>query len=144
VSRPGSRRHHQKFCETEGWELVRDARGRSVGHHITYELPLADGRILRTRVSRPANADTYGPRLWSEILGSSQLAVTEDQFWSCVDDGIKPIRPGQQTPVPAEALPADLVYALITKLRVPEGEVAAMTLQQAMDMMNEYWSKPKP
>lgn len=139
MSRPASRRQHQKFCEIEGWEQVSDPQGRPVGHHLTYRLTLADGRVLRTRISRPANNDTYGPQLWSHIL-SEQLAVTAGEFWECVGQGNPPVRPGRQSPVPADALPADLVHQLLTKLHLSDSDVAALTRQQAIDLMTAYWS----
>jgi hypothetical protein len=144
VSRPGSRRDHQKFCDTEGWQAVRNARGQGVGHHITYELALLDGQILRTRISRPANTERYGPALWAAILGPQQFDVTEDEFWLCVDKGVTPHRPGEVAALPREALPADLVYQLLHKVKLTEPEVAALTRQQAIDLMTEYWSKPQP
>jgi hypothetical protein len=141
VSRPASRRQHKKFCEVEGWEQVQDAQGRPIGHHMTYELELPDGRVLRTRISRPANSESYGPALWSHILGT-QLDVSEEEFWDCVEHGVKPPRPGQPPEVPADALPADLVFQLLTKLKLGEGQVAGLTRQEALDLMAEYWAKP--
>ena len=54
---------------------MRNARGGTVTDHITYELPLLDGRRPLTRVSRPANNTTYGPSLCKTIL-RDQLEVT--------------------------------------------------------------------
>lgn len=139
MSGPGSRRDHDRFCRQEGWTEVRNTRGRKVGHHITYELPLPDGRILRTRISRPPNAETYGPRLWSHVL--DQLAVTEVEFWACVIDGRLPDR-GEGGNPPPSALPAGLVHQLIHAVRVPEAEVATMTLERALAVLHEYWSRP--
>jgi hypothetical protein len=68
VSSPGSRRDHDRFCQVEQWSEVRNARGKKVGHYVTFELELSDGRILRTYVSRPAHATTYGANLWNLIL----------------------------------------------------------------------------
>jgi hypothetical protein len=69
-----ARADHAKFCENEGWRVVRDARGRTGTHHLTYELDLPDGRTLRTRVSHPPDRTDYGPSIWSHIL-RDQLAV---------------------------------------------------------------------
>lgn len=121
---------------------MRNAQGQAVRHRITYELALADGRILRTRISRPPNAETYGPALWSAILGPHQLDVAEDEFWACVDDGIAPTRPGLAVEVPAHALPADLVFQLLHKLKLSEAEVAALTPHRAIELMTEFWSRP--
>lgn len=135
----GTRVDHNQFCINDQWEKVRDARGREVGHHVTWELPLADGRILRTRISRPLKKVTYGPVLWKPIL-RDQLEVTEAEFWACVKNQIRPDR-GQAVDPPPDALPVQLVYQLIHQAGVAEDEVAQMTLQEAMDAMTVYWSK---
>ena len=87
----GGRRVHGRADEAflqgdaEGRTAARrrgpDARGGKVIHYITYELPLFDGRRLRTRVWRPADNTTYGPSLWKAIL-RDRLEVTEDEFWA--------------------------------------------------------------
>lgn len=134
MTRPASGSRHQRFCEADAWDLVRSAHNRAADH-ITYELALGDGRILRTRVSRPAGNDAYGPALWSEILGPHQLDVTEDEFWACVEHGTAPMRPGRQRAVPAEALPAELVYQLLHRVGLSERDVAALTPAQALEVM---------
>ncbi|MEV0898574.1 hypothetical protein [Actinoplanes sp. NPDC049802] len=131
---PGTRVDHHQFCLNEKWETVRDGRGRAVGHRVTYELPLRDGRILRTRISRPVNKDTYGARLWKTIL-ADQLEVTEAEFWACVKDKQPPDRGWEEAEIPAKALPASLVYQLIHEVGLAESEVAAMTLEDAMAAM---------
>ncbi|HEU4913136.1 MAG TPA: cytotoxic translational repressor of toxin-antitoxin stability system [Actinomycetes bacterium] len=137
----GNRIDHHQFCVNDQWEKARDARGREVGHHVTWELALPDGRILRTRISRPLKKETYGPTLWKTIL-RDQLEVTEDDFWACVKDRVRPDR-GHDLVPPPDALPAQLVYQLIHRAGVAENEVAQMTLQQAMDALTAYWSTPK-
>ncbi|MFV2087505.1 hypothetical protein [Micromonospora sp. LOL_021] len=57
------RQAHEKFCQHEQWTRVRDARGRTGTHHVTFELGLADGRILRTRLSHPVDRSVYGRSL---------------------------------------------------------------------------------
>jgi len=135
-----TRADHHAFCVNEGWELVRNARGKTSGHHaVTFELRIHDGRILRTRISHPPDGSTYGHNVWSHIL-RDQLAVTEDVFWACAREGVKPDR--GQPAVPAEALPADLVHLLIVRLRLTREEVAAMTREDAIARMQKYWSDP--
>lgn len=132
-----TRAAHQRFCEREGWRPVRDARGRTGTHHITYELDLPDGRTLRTRVSHPPDRSTYGASLWAHIL-RDQLDVTEAEFWACVEEGETPDR-GTPT-VPAGALPAEMVHLLITRVGLAEAEVAGLTKEQAAKRLNEFWS----
>lgn len=143
MSRPGSRADHHKFCRFEGWEQVRNSRGQAVGHHLTYELGMPDGRILRTRISRPGNNTTYGPSLWSTIL-KDQLAVIEDEFWACVDGKQLPDRGSASSQLPARALPAQLVFQLLHDAGLPEEQVARMTLEEATAVMVEHWSRPRP
>jgi hypothetical protein len=116
---------------------VRNARGKGVRHHVTYELVLPDGRTLRTRISRPPNTTTYGANLWKAVL-HEQLCVTEDEFWACVKDKRLPDRGVR--PAPMNALPAQLVHQLIRMAGVPEDQVARMTQEQAADAMAAYWS----
>ncbi len=132
-----TRKDHEAFCTTEGWQPVRDALGMTGTHHVTYELHLHDGRILRTRVSRPVNRNSYGQQLWSHIL-RDQLDVDPEAFWACVQDGIKPDRGVPE--LPAEALPADLVHLLITRAHLSEADVAAMSKDEAIARMQLYWT----
>lgn len=132
-----TRRAHETFCTTEGWQQVRNARGQAVSHHVTYELQLHDGRILRTRISHPVNRETYGPAMWSHIL-QEQLDVDQATFWACVQDGKKPDR-GTPEP-PPQALPVNLVYLLLTHVRLSEAEVAAMSKEEAIARMHQYWT----
>lgn len=137
---PGSRRDHSRFCLNEGWAEVRNTRGKKVRHHLTYELALPNGRILRTRISHPVNSERYGPSLWAHIL-ADQLEVTESEFWACVTDGTLPDR-GATIEIPVNALPVQLAHQLVHDAGIPETEVAKMDLARAIEVMNEYWSRP--
>jgi len=137
--RIGTRDDHERFCEVEGWDQVRSARGKLTGHHATYELALPDGRILRTRISRPVDATVYGVSLWDHIL-RDQLDVTEDEFWSCAKDGRQP----ERSPAPAEpetALPLGLVMTLKRELGLSEDELRTITKDDAVARLNEHWAR---
>jgi hypothetical protein len=131
-----TRQDHEKFCGIEGWTPVRDARGRTGTHHVTYELHLPDGRVLRTRISHPPDRTTYGSGLWSHIL-RDQIGVTEEEFWACVRDGVKPDRGVPEAP--SEALPAELVDLLLVRVGLADAEVAAMTKAEAVARLDRYW-----
>lgn len=135
---PPTRQDHDKFCSVEGWTPVRDARGRTGTHPVTYELALPDGRVLRTRISHPPDRTTCGSSLWAHIL-RDQLGVSAEEFWACVGDGIKPDRgePG----VPPEALPADLVHLLIARVGLTEAQVSVMARSEAVERINRYWTE---
>lgn len=128
------RKAHHDFCVTENWTVV-----RGVQHHLTFELVLHDGRVLRTRVSRPPTSHTtYGRSIWAHIL-RDQLEVTEPAFWDCVQHGTLPDR-GKLTP-PATSIPADVVFLLIRR-GVPESEVLVMTKTEAIERLNLLLSQP--
>lgn len=74
--------------------------------------------------------------MWKHIL-RDQLEVDEPRFWACVHDGIKPDR-GMPEP-PTEALPADLVYMLISRVGLDESEVAGMTKDEAVARLQRHW-----
>ena len=133
-----TRLDHDKFCRVEGWTPVRDARGRTGTHHVTYEFALPDGRILRTRVSHPPNRSTYGPALWAHIL-RDQLDVDEAVFWAAVRDGVKPTRGA--LPAPAESLPADLALLLVNRVGLTREQVAVMSKAEAIERLNRYWTE---
>jgi hypothetical protein len=139
VNRPQpDRERHEKFCAVEKWERVRDARGRTGTHHVTYELTLHDARILRTRISHLVDRTVYGAGIWGHIL-RDQLDVSEDEFWNCVLNGRLP---GRGAPaVPKEALPTDLVYLLIHRVGLAEEMVAELTKEDAVARLHRYWTE---
>lgn len=88
-------------------------------------------------ISRPVDRSVYGPSLWGEIL-KSQLEVTPEEFWSCVKDGALPHRGAPE--VPLDALPLELVILLTRTAGIPETTVAAMSKEEAVQSMNDYWT----
>jgi hypothetical protein len=129
-----TRKDHEKFCLTEGWALVTDARGRAVGHHTTYKLVTPTGDVLRTRISHPANRTTYAPAMWSHIL-RDQLRVTADEFWSCLLGGTLPNRGVPK--VPDTALPLHLVTRLVRELGLSRSEVAGLSIDEARGLLDQ-------
>ena len=132
-----TRQNHQRFCEVEGWTQVRSASGRAGRDHLTSELTIGDGRILRTRISRPPNRSDIGRGMFAHIL-RDQLQVSEDVFWACVNDGTAPDRGGRPSP-DREPLPAELVHLLTVKARFTDDEVRAMTKAEAIEAAQRYW-----
>ena len=133
-----TRADHDRFSQVEGWQRVRDARGRKDTHHVTYELSLPDGQVLRTRVSHPPDRTDYGRSLFAHIL-RDQLHVTEEAFWACVRRGELPDRGG---PVDrTDAMPTDVVNLLITRVGLSHEVVAAMSRSEAIDRLNRYWAE---
>ncbi|MCQ3808452.1 MAG: hypothetical protein OXB92_11835 [Acidimicrobiaceae bacterium] len=133
-----TRTAHEKFCTTEGWQIVGSAIGKNNTHHNTYELTLPSGNVLRTRVSRPVNKRTYGPRMWAHIL-RDQLDVTEPEFWDCADRGIIPNRSSVPANPPRSA-PTQVLHQLKHRVGLSDSQIAALTREQAIERLNEYWA----
>ena len=125
-----TRRDHQRFCEIEGWELKR-------GDYEFYYLALHDGTVLHTKISRSAGRQGYGHDMWHRQILGQQLQVSEAEFWACVQDGIRPDRGAPAAP--PEALPADLVWQLRSKVGLNDAEIFAMTKAEAIERMRQYW-----
>jgi len=53
-------------------------------------------------------------------------------------DGVKPYRGEPMTP--PEALPADLVHLLITRVHLSREEIAHMTREEAISRMQQFWT----
>ena len=131
-----TRKDHQQFCVNEGWTQVRNAKGKS-GHHVTFELSLPDGRILRTRISHPPNRQVYGASLWAHIL-RDQLDVDESTFWACVQDKKAPQRGRDLSTI--ASIPAGVVAQLLSH-GVKESELRLMSRAQAIERLNLIWSQ---
>ncbi|WP_200918408.1 cytotoxic translational repressor of toxin-antitoxin stability system [Leifsonia sp. Leaf264] len=117
---------------------MRGATGRPVQHHRTYELTLWDGRIYRTRISKPVDGTTYGAKVWGHIL-REQLHVTADEFWSCAQDGLLPDR-GQPAPrAERKAVPLHLVRAL-QEFGVSEDEIFALDPAGAAELLAKFYT----
>ena len=130
-----TREDHDDFCTNEKWTLVRGASGKPVRHHRTYELVLWDGRILRTRISRPVDRTEYAASMWSHIL-REQLDVTADVFWECAREGVLPDRGGPAAVTPLKSVPLYLVREL-SRLGVSESEILDMDAAGAAQLYAE-------
>lgn len=141
VSYPApTRRDHLRFCEIEGWTVVRSGTGKRSTHHETYEFELPDGRILRTRISRPPDRTGYGAALWSHIL-RDQLQTSPEEFWQCVRRGEPPARSAR--PAPQGTIPTDLAHLLKNRVGLSDDQLAEMSRQAAVERAQRYWMTGK-
>ena len=130
---PATRDDHATFVRTEGWHPVAST------HHDTYELTLHDGRVLRTRISRPPNRTAYGPSLWAHVL-RDQLDITEQEFWACVRDGDLPDRGAPEPTDPSSAIPVEVVHLLVERVGLGHDEIARLGRDGAIARLNEFWT----
>ena len=64
----------KKYCEKNGWVMIRNT------DHWYYEKVLANGTLLRTKVSHAVHKEIPA-NIWRLIL-RRQLKISEDEFWS--------------------------------------------------------------
>lgn len=136
--RPLTHAAHRKFVETEGWEKKGTATGKKKsGDHHRYTLRLATGDILYTRVSH-GTGQLDNPNTVAAVF-RIQLEVTEDDFWSCVDNGVLPPRPQPDKPkTPADSLDAPLMRNLIRKVGLSITDVAKLTKDEAVKIWQDH------
>jgi hypothetical protein len=129
---------HRKFVEIEGWEKKGTARGSGkTGDHYRYNLRLATGDVLTIRVSH-GSGQINDPKLVAAIY-RDQLAVSEEDFWRCVDDGVLPPRPQSPSALAErDALDAKLVRNLIRRVELTETEIATFTKAEAVARWEQY------
>lgn len=118
---------------------MRGATGKPVNHHRTYELALWDGRILRTRISKPIDSTTYGAGVWAHIL-REQLTVSQDEFWDCALRSIVPDRGGPQQVTPRTALPLHM-YRLLVQIGATDEEIAQLDPASASARIAAFYSR---
>jgi hypothetical protein len=129
-----TRAAHHRFVVREGWRPVAST------HHETFELVLPDARILRTRISRPPDRTTYGPRLWAHIL-RDQLAVTQDEFRACVDEGRLPDRgAGRAAPPDPTTIPVEVAHLLVERVGLRREDLVGMSRDDAVARLAAYWT----
>lgn len=139
---PVTREDHDQFCENEHWTLVRGATGKPVRHHRTYELALWDGRVLRTRISKPVDKTDYAASMWSHIL-KNQLEVTAETFWKCVTDGVLPDRGEREVPDVKKSVPLFLRDALRER-GVDDATILALDAAGAAALLSAKYLEEQP
>ena len=117
------------YLEQEGgWEEIPNLSGgrRRTGDHWRDRRVLADGRIMRTKVSHALD-DEIGPDLLSHIV-LHQLGTTMDHFRDVLAG-----RPAAEAIRPPEVEPIAgwLVVRLIHTVGLPEDDVRGMSAEEA-------------
>jgi hypothetical protein len=135
------------FCRIDGWadtSKQRPGRKGKASDHDRYEKRLADGRILKTKVSR--GSGQYGdPSLWRHIWRDQLGLESEKQFWDALRTG-KPVDRGGEveTPSVAPPIPGWLHRNLVMLVGIPDSEVARLSLEEAKERWTEFVNSPRP
>jgi hypothetical protein len=104
------------------------------------QLVALDGRVLRTRITRPPDRTTYGPRLWAHVL-RDQLKVTGDEFWAYVDDGLLPDRrPDRPSPARESTIPVEVAELLVGRVGLRREDLVSMSRTDAIARLTAYWT----
>lgn len=130
----------RRFCEIDDWEEVIGATGRTGDHH-RYRKVLADGSILRTKVSH-GSGRIEDPDLWRHIWRDQLGLDSEEQFWQALKSR-RPVDRGGPPPSPPQgpSVPAWVVAGLLQR-GVPESEIRAISPVEARRLLQELWSRP--
>jgi len=115
---------HRRFCEVDGWRR----RPRPSKHEV-WDKHLADGRVLRTAISKGRRQ--YQKQTFARIL--RQLEVSEDEFWDAVERRLPPERAGESSAPPEKGprLPLDVAYRLERELGYTREQLRGMSPEDA-------------
>jgi hypothetical protein len=124
------------FCKADQWNLSRQTK------HAVYRRVLADGTALQTEASRGKDADDIGVGLFHFIL-RVELRVSEEEFWEAIRTGEPARRPAHPAPPRVPPKPsAGMVHQLRKYLRLGDDEISELSKDEAIEKLNEYFSRP--
>lgn len=128
-----------RFCEIDGWEERKSARGKT-GDHVRFKKTLPDGRILLTTASR--SKAQIGKSLWAHIWRDQLALESEAQFWDALCTG-RPVERGGRLAGPVKpTLPGWLVARLLGEVGLAEAELRDLTEEEGLRRLHEHWSRP--
>jgi hypothetical protein len=134
-------REHLHFCQIDGWQELKGARGHS-RDHIYFVKELADGRALRTKVSHGTKNREYSAGLWKQIWHEQLALDSEAEFWAVLKEKRPALRAQSESALEQEALPGWLVQRLIYSVGLHEQELASFSLAEAERRWQEYQLGP--
>lgn len=139
---PPSHDDLRRFVEIDAWEELERVRG-GTGDHNRYRKVLADGTILRTRVSH-GSGEIGDAGLWKRIWRDQLGLGSEDAFWQSLADR-KPVdRSGVHPPAPSGLSIPGWVVAGLLRTGMVEADVAALDADEAQRLLEERWATPPP
>lgn len=126
----------KRYVEAEGWENKDQKAHKKTGDHFRYVFTTPTGERLFTRISH-GSGQIGNPDLFASIL-RDQLCIDEEQFWSAVDKGVRPIRPSHAQAKHEDALDAKLARNLIKKVGLRPEELIGMSAPRAEKIWQEW------
>lgn len=73
----------------------------------------------------------------------TQLRVTQEEFWRCLESGRPVERPVPVEPEPVNAMPVWLALRLEVELGMAQSEIAKLTELQARKLLDDFRSRPR-
>jgi hypothetical protein len=129
----------EAFVVADGWRRSPQHGGKRQ-RHLFYEKVLDDGRVLQTHLSH-STQKSLSPGRFSSIL-RHQLEVSKEEFWRCIGTGAPVDRPVAVEDAPVEH-EAWVVAVLVGELHLDPDEIAALTVEEARQIVHDHWSQPK-
>lgn len=130
-------RQLRRFCEIDGWEETKSARGKTPDHY-RYRKVLGDGQILRTKVSH-GSGSIEDPRMWARIWKEQLGLTSEQQFWEALQSGEAAARHDVASTAEPEHVPRELFWQLVHRVGLTEREAAALSKEEAVQRMSDFW-----
>lgn len=125
------------FCAEDNWKPDRQSK------HTFFEKALPNGTNLQTHVPHRKAGETIGLDLFGFIL-RTQLQVSAKEFWETIESKQPAKRPGHPTARPAARKPdARTVQRLHSELGLTGDEVAQLSRDQALRLLEKHWSRPR-
>ena len=124
------------FCAADDWQLDRQSK------HTFFGKTLPDGTSLETHVPHGKQGQAIGPGLFHFIL-RTQLKVSAAEFWDAVENERPAKRPGHPPAAPTKKPDARMIQQLETDLGLGPRQIAKLSRDEALRLLEKHWSQPK-
>ncbi len=129
----------RRFCETDGWDEGRTARG-AIPDHYRFTKRLPDGHILRTKAPH-APGGIQDPGTWNTIWKEQLALDCAEDFWDCLltkSPVHRNVSQTQPAPPASQRLDYSLVRRLEAVLGMPAHEAVKLTHQEAIQLLQHH------
>jgi hypothetical protein len=126
----------RRFCERQGFRP-------STTDHDFYDMVLPDGSTAGAKISfSRAETDPVSSALWPRIWKRQLRLRAEDEVWRGID-GAPVAYDIPRTADPAATIPDFLARHLRDDRHLSEGEIAAMSREDAQRLPNTWYSRDR-
>ena len=123
----------RQFCRRLGYRETRT-------DHFHYIKVLPDRSTSGTMVSMGVDSDEVPRQMWAMVWRHQLRLASEDEFWKGLRG--EPVEyAASAAQEPAQPLPGYVTRFLQGTLHLSEAEIAALTGQEAQQLLNNYYSR---